>query len=50
MPKPGPKTTARYSEKFRATAVRLSQMKEAQVQEVAEVFQGYRSGRGRDRC
>ncbi|MGH8526537.1 MAG: transposase [Gammaproteobacteria bacterium] len=35
MPKPGPRTTYRYSDQFKATAVRLSQMKGVEVQDVA---------------
>jgi transposase len=36
MPKPGPRTTNQYSERFKATAVRLSQLRGVSVQEVAE--------------
>jgi len=36
MPRPGPRTTYKYSEKFKATAVRLSQLPGVAVQEVAE--------------
>ena len=36
MPKPGPRTTYKYSERFKATAVRLSQMQGVSVQDVAE--------------
>jgi len=36
MPRPGPRTTPRYSEEFKATAVRLSQMPGVAVQDVAE--------------
>lgn len=36
MGRPGPRTTARYTERFKATAVRLSQMPGVQVKEVAE--------------
>jgi transposase len=36
MPKPGPRTTPRYSEQFKATAVRLSQLPGVAVQDVAE--------------
>jgi len=36
MPKPGPRTTYKYSEEFKATAVRLSQLPGVQVQDVAE--------------
>ena len=35
MPKPGPRTTYGYSEEFKATAVRLSQMPGVEVQDVA---------------
>ena len=35
MPKPGPRTTYKYSEEFKATAVRLSQMPGVAVQDVA---------------
>jgi transposase-like protein len=35
MPRPGPCTIARYSEQFKATAVRLSQLPGVQVQDVA---------------
>ena len=35
MPKPGPRTTTRYSQQFKATAVRLSQLPGVRVQEVA---------------
>jgi transposase len=36
MGRPGPRTTARYSEHFKATAVRLSQLPGVAVQDVAE--------------
>ena len=36
MPKPGPRTTPQYSEEFKATAVKLSQMRGVLVQDVAE--------------
>jgi len=36
MPRPGPRTTPRYSDEFKATAVRLSQLSGVQVQQVAE--------------
>lgn len=36
MPKPGPRTTPRYSAHFKATAVRLSQMPGVAVQDVAQ--------------
>lgn len=36
MGRPGPRTTARYSEDFKAMAVRLSQMPGIAVQDVAE--------------
>ena len=35
MPRPGPRTIARYSEQFKATAVRLSQLPGVAVQDVA---------------
>ena len=35
MPKPGPRTTSRYSHDFKATAVRLSRLPGVQVQDVA---------------
>ena len=35
MPRPGPRTIARYSEQFKATAVRLSRLPGVQVQDVA---------------
>ncbi|MGH9623670.1 MAG: transposase [Bryobacteraceae bacterium] len=35
MPKPGPRTITRYSQQFKATAVRLSQLPGVQVQDVA---------------
>jgi transposase len=36
MPKPGPRTTYKYSDRFKATAVRLSQLPGVSVQDVAE--------------
>jgi transposase len=36
MPRPGPRTTYKYSENFKATAVRLSQLSGVAVQEVAD--------------
>ncbi|WP_158755493.1 transposase [Dyella sp. S184] len=36
MPKPGPRTTYRYTENFKATAVRLSQLPGVAVGDVAE--------------
>ena len=36
MPRPGPRTTAKYSDRFKATAVRLSELPGVVVQEVAE--------------
>lgn len=36
MPKPGPRTTARYSNGFKATAVRLSQLPGVSVRDVAQ--------------
>jgi transposase len=35
MPRPGPRTTAKYSERFKATAVRLSELAGVEVQDVA---------------
>lgn len=35
MPKPGPRTTYRYSDEFKATAVRLSELAGVEVQDVA---------------
>jgi transposase len=36
MPRPGPRTTPKYSERFKATAVRLSELPGVAVQDVAE--------------
>lgn len=36
MPRPGPRTTYRYSEQFKATAVKLSQARGVAVRDVAE--------------
>lgn len=36
MPKPGPRTTYKYSEEFKATAVKLSELPGVAVQDVAE--------------
>ena len=36
MPKPGPRTTYQYSDSFKATAVRLSQLPGVSVRDVAE--------------
>ena len=36
MPKPGPRTTTRYSAEFKAAAVRLSQLSGVRVKDVAE--------------
>jgi transposase len=36
MGRPGPKTTRRYSERFKASAVRLSELRGVSVQEVAD--------------
>lgn len=38
MPKPGPRTTYKYSNEFKATAVRLSQVAGVAVQDVAEAL------------
>ena len=35
MPKPGPRTTHKYSDEFKSTAVRLSQLPGVEVQDVA---------------
>ena len=35
MPRPGPRTTYRYSDEFKATAVRLSKLPGVEVQDVA---------------
>jgi transposase len=35
MPKPGPRTTGKYSDLFKATAVRLSELPGVEVQDVA---------------
>ena len=36
MPKPGPRTTNKYSDRFKASAVRLSQLPGVEVKDVAE--------------
>lgn len=36
MPKPGPRTTYKYSEEFKATAVKLSHMPGVAIKDVAE--------------
>ena len=36
MPRPGPRTTYKYSERFKATAVKLSELPGVAVQDVAE--------------
>ena len=36
MPRSGPRTTAKYSDRFKATAVRLSRLPGVEVQDVAE--------------
>lgn len=36
MPKPGPRSLYKYTDEFKATAVRLSQLPGVQVQDVAE--------------
>jgi transposase len=36
MPRPGPRTTYKYSDEFKATAVRLSRMPGVAVQDVAD--------------
>lgn len=35
MPRPGPRTTYKYSDEFKATAVRLSELRGVEVQDVA---------------
>ena len=35
MPKPGPRTTYKYSDEFKATAVRLSELPDVAIQDVA---------------
>ena len=35
MPRPGPRTTGKYSDRFKATAVRLSELPGVEVQDVA---------------
>ena len=35
MPRPGPRTTAKYSDRFKATAVRLSELPGVEVQDIA---------------
>lgn len=43
MPRPGPRTTYRYSEEFKATAVRLSQLKgvAAELKELRRIKKDY---------
>jgi transposase len=36
VPRPGPRTTSKYSDRFKATAVRLSELRGVAVQDVAE--------------
>jgi transposase len=36
MPRPGPRTTYKYSDQFKASAVRLSQLPGVEVQDVAQ--------------
>ena len=38
MPKPGPRTTYRYSEEFKATAVKLSELPDVAIQDVADAL------------
>jgi transposase-like protein len=38
MPKPGPRTTYKYSDEFKATAVRLSELAGVAIQDVAESY------------
>lgn len=38
MPKPGPRTTYKYSDEFKATAVRLSELPDVAIQDVADAL------------
>jgi len=38
MPRPGPRTTYKYSEEFKATAVRLSDLPDVAIKDVAEAL------------
>ena len=38
MPRPGPRTTYKYSDEFKATAVRLSELADVAVQDVADAL------------
>ena len=38
MPKPGPRTTYKYSDEFKATAVKLSELKGVEIQAVAKAL------------
>ena len=38
MPKPGPRTTYKYSDEFKSTAVRLSELPDVAIQDVAEAL------------
>ena len=38
MPKPGPRTTYKYTDKFKTTAVKLSQLPGVASKDVAESF------------
>jgi transposase len=38
MPKPGPRTTYKYSEEFKATAVRLSELPDVAIKDVADAL------------
>lgn len=38
MPKPGPRTTYKYSEEFKATAVKLSELPDVAIQDVADAL------------
>ena len=42
MPRPGPRTTNKYSERFKATAVKLSELPGVAVQDVAAEFKALR--------
>jgi transposase len=47
MPKPGPRTTRKYSEEFKASAVRLSEMPGVAVQDVARSIHPFMLSRWR---
>ena len=43
MPRPGPRTTNKYSDRFKATAAKLSELPGVAVQDVAGLFTSIRS-------